>query len=159
MKTEQWISVISQVWATRSGHSLSGRVLQSGRPPGIWYVSSFLIMQTETVFFCHYNNIQLGTGFRTWRKRCKEVLWASPRCSWYVYLKRADTYLKRGFRAFGFHCFSQLLFLVGLDKSTLSSVSSLICKERAKYLLFSLTSRFCMFLSPSCLAAGLALLM
>lgn len=82
----------------------------------------------------------------------------SIRCNWYVYLKRADTYLRRGFRHFGFHCCSQLLFLVGLDKSTLSLVSSLICIERAKYLLFSLIRRFCMFLASSCLAADLALL-
>ena len=116
------------------------------------------MMQAETIFVCHYNNIWLRTGFRAWRKRCKEVLWVSPRGSWYVYLKRADIYLKRGSRDFGFHWCSQLLFLVGLDKSTLSLASSLICKERAKYLLFSLMRRFCVFLGPSCPAVGLALL-
>lgn len=71
-------------------------------------------------------------------------------------MKRADAYLKRGFGVFCFHCCSQLLFLVGLDKSTLSLVSSLICKERAKYILFSLTRRFYMILGPSCLAVSLA---
>lgn len=43
IKTNLWISVISQVWTTQSGHSLFGRPFESGRLLAICCVLSSLI--------------------------------------------------------------------------------------------------------------------